>query len=287
MPMNLVPQRIIDKNGHEKTVWVSTGKPAVNTISRASSVTIKPSVEAIRVTTEDVVKWTQRNNLPLSGHEDFMDLVNARIAMSGKYTDKDFHNAYHSAFADNFGGYTVDGLRRALSATSDSASMKSDNQNEQSPSERPKFIESFRLTDPNELPEAVAYDGILYHLTGGNITSDEFYSMRVHFNRELTPEEKEKLFHILAYTWKSTVAGESLDNPENDTTFSMVVPADITKSRRSQPYEAVEDFEAKYEDYIQNGTPLRKDSTRQVEGLGGDIKVRFYYDNVMRIGSSF
>lgn len=113
------------------------------------------------------------------------------------------------------------------------------------------------------------------------------YQIRVQFNRPITSDEAKHLAQHLGYTYRATVAGESISDPQQDTPHSFIVYADTTKTARDDIGMAIEKLEEDYPHIIQNGSPLRTTDragagtkgTRLIEPVDQDIQVSFYYDS--------
>ncbi len=114
----------------------------------------------------------------------------------------------------------------------------------------------------------------------------DFYEVRVTFNRELSSDEISRASGALGYAFRASLAGESLSEPTvmQNVEYRTVLEYDYdsTKSQRDDP-----DFDAAFllaHRYIEEGTPVRKtdragkgtQGTRLVEGIGGDIDIRFF-----------
>lgn len=124
------------------------------------------------------------------------------------------------------------------------------------------------------------------HIPGDYDTfPDAPYHIRLQFNRPITENETRKLAQLLGYSYRTTIAGESLGEPYQDTPYSFIMDADTTKSRRDDLGMALSDFEEDYPQTLKNGSPLRTTNragegtkgTRLVDGLGEDLEVNYYY----------
>jgi hypothetical protein len=116
------------------------------------------------------------------------------------------------------------------------------------------------------------------------------YAMRLQANRPLSEAEKRQAAGLLGYAYRATVAGESIGDPESDSPYSFMVGADMTKSRRDDLGIALEEFEDKLPELIQEGSPVRKTNqagpdtkgTRLVDGFNDpSLKFEIYYDDVI------
>jgi hypothetical protein len=91
----------------------------------------------------------------------------------------------------------------------------------------------------------------------------------------------------VGYTYRSTIAGESIAYAFRDTPFSLVVWADMTKPSRDDLGMGLEDFEEALPQILSEGSPIRKTDrsgpgtkgTRLVEGFGADLAAEIYYDD--------
>jgi hypothetical protein len=149
--------------------------------------------------------------------------------------------------------------------------------------DQPSFVALVRnalslLDNPTEAPWRSANDPDAF--------LGDFYEVRVTFDRELTGDEINRASGALGYALRATLAGESLSDPTvalcEDHRTVLEYGYDSTKSQRDDP-----DFDAAFllaHRYIEEGTPVRKtdragqgtQGTRLVEGIGGDMDIRFF-----------
>ncbi len=136
-----------------------------------------------------------------------------------------------------------------------------------------KFAEQGRSA-PSELAGA---DDVSF-VAGGTLfkplmdVEDDFYSMALRFDHDVTDTEMERAAQLLGYAWAKHVHGESLGVPVRIDERTFEVAADSTKGRGI----AGEEFLADVDDYLENGTPVRTTDragagtrgTRLVNGLG-------------------
>lgn len=102
----------------------------------------------------------------------------------------------------------------------------------------------------------------------------EFSSLRVEADRKLSPSESRQLFELVDYAWITMVRGQELTERVADTKESIVVDADLGRSFSSKPFERFDDFVSEINDFIKDGSPVRRDGTRKVEGL--DVEVTLW-----------
>jgi hypothetical protein len=141
-----------------------------------------------------------------------------------------------------------------------------------------------------EVFDEVIYDGRLYSRRREGVFPGSPYGMRIQANRPLTEEEAYNLAGLVGYTYRATIAGESLSSPDIDSPYSFAVGADTTKSQRDDLGMGFEDFENSLNNTIAEGSPLRKTDrsgpgtkgTRLVQGMGADLKVEVYWDDSFR-----
>lgn len=123
----------------------------------------------------------------------------------------------------------------------------------------------------------------VFHRRTNEVTPNEPYQIRIQANRRLNGEDVKRMASLLGYSYSTTVRGENLDMPYQDTPFSFVVSADTTKSRRDDLGQALYDLEKVYPKMLVEGTPQRKTQnfTRAIDGFNDDsLEVEFYYDSV-------
>ena len=126
-----------------------------------------------------------------------------------------------------------------------------------------------------------------YKEFGYDYEGDHFYSLRVEFSRQLTPDEISSVSKAIGYAFRARIRGEEISEPtvlqntgRNGTVLEFSY--DTTKTRSDDP-----DLIAAFDEaatYIELGSPIRKTDragkgtkgTRLVEGLNDDTKVRFY-----------
>ncbi len=138
-----------------------------------------------------------------------------------------------------------------------------------------------------EVLDAVEYDGVVFHRRRGGVYGEWPYAMRFQFDRPLTNDERSLVAGAIGYAYRATVAGEPMGWPEVDSPYSLVISADTTKTRRDDLGIALEEFEDRLPEIIEEGSPIRTTNragegtkgTRLVEGVG-PIGVEVYYDSV-------
>lgn len=144
--------------------------------------------------------------------------------------------------------------------------------------QRGDVVDTMIVVDP-DYPED---DGTTFYRSTNEVIPNEPYQIRIQANRRLNNDDVVKMASILGYSYRSTVAGENLGMPYQDSPYSFVVPADTTKSRRDDVGMALEDLEKRYPTMLIEGTPQRKtqNNTRAIDGFEDDsLKVDFYYDS--------
>lgn len=149
-------------------------------------------------------------------------------------------------------------------------------------------------TDPRvqsgEVLDEIVVDGQSFSRVRDGVGGNWPYAMRLQANRPLSDDEMQTLAGLTGYAYRAGVAGESLGDPERDSPYSFVVGADTTKSQRDDLSIALEDFEEMLPAMAREGSPVRKTDragvgtkgTRLVDGLGEDLVVHLYYDDVWR-----
>lgn len=111
------------------------------------------------------------------------------------------------------------------------------------------------------------------------------YHIRIQTDQKLTSEEVKHLAQLMGYSYRTTIRGESLGEPEQDTPYSFVMFADTTKSRSDDLGMALENFEENYPETVQNGSPIRTTNragegtkgTRLVNPFPKNLNLHFYY----------
>jgi hypothetical protein len=132
-----------------------------------------------------------------------------------------------------------------------------------------------------------------FHRRRDGVFADWPYAMRLQANRPLTDDEARQFAGLVGYAYRSTIAGESIGMPEQDTPYSFVVSADMTKTQRDDLGMALEDFENTLPGTVRDGSPVRKTDragsgtkgTRLVEGLGEGLRFEVYYDSAGSFGT--
>jgi hypothetical protein len=141
-----------------------------------------------------------------------------------------------------------------------------------------------------EVFDKVESDWGTFHRRREGVFPNTPYAMRLQANRPLSENEKKQMAGLVGYAYRTTVAGESLGDPDSDSPYSFMVSADMTKSRRDDLGIALEEFEEKLPEMIQEGSPVRKTNqagpgtagTRLVEGFNDPgLKFEVYYDEVI------
>jgi len=263
-----IAQQIVDRNGHSKTVWISTEKGSPSLAATRNRVPVAPPMQAksFSITSSDIQNWTDRNNLPLSSDEDFIDLVNATVVSNGDYSDTGLKNAYDQVFHDNFGGYSVESLRAAL-RVGDEATQE------------PKVIDSSDSRIQNgEVFDTITSNGILFERSREDIEPSYYTdSIRLQFSRPLSEEETKAARDLVAYAWKAQIRGtKQLGEAEQDSPYSFIAEADVQASPRRNPVSALRYMEGDIHDYIANGTSQQNESLR-IPAVDSDLRVEVYY----------
>lgn len=127
-----------------------------------------------------------------------------------------------------------------------------------------------------------------FHRVRDGVFAGTPYAMRIQASRPIDDDEMLVMAGLVGYTYRSTIAGESIGRPERDSPYSFVVGADMTKSSRDDLGQAIRDFEDTLPTMIAEGSPIRKTDragkgtkgTRLVNGLGEDIGFELYYDDI-------
>lgn len=136
--------------------------------------------------------------------------------------------------------------------------------------------------------EIEAEDGTIFRRRRDGVYPGEFQEIRIQANQVLTDQDANRLAGLIGFNWKKNIAGESLPYPTQDSPYSIILFADITKSSSDDTGIAMERFEDDMRTYVQEGSDVRKTNrsgpgtqgTRLVEGFGDEFEVEFYYDSV-------
>lgn len=99
----------------------------------------------------------------------------------------------------------------------------------------------------------------------------ECYAVAIRMDKPASDEQMQQFAQLAGYTWRSTVNGESLGDPERIDMFTFRMYADSTKG-----HGYLTDFWSKLPETVEEGSPVRKTNrsgentkgTRLVEGLG-------------------
>ncbi|MGK3708913.1 hypothetical protein [Arthrobacter sp. IK3] len=134
--------------------------------------------------------------------------------------------------------------------------------------------------------------GTVFHRRRDGVFAGTPYAMRIQANRPLTEDDRHRFASLVGYTYASTIRGESIGHPHPDTPYSFIVDADMTKSRRDDLGQGLEEFESELPDILQEGSRVRTTNrtgpvgTQAVEGFHDpDLKFEIYYDDVFDPGS--
>lgn len=134
-----------------------------------------------------------------------------------------------------------------------------------------KFATQGRTGPPDiEADDTFVVGGTLFKPLSA--VDDDFYSLAVRADHDLTDAEMDRVAQVLGYAWAKNVRGEPLGDPVRIDERTFEVAADSTKGSGY----ADENFEADALDYFVNGTPVRTtdragagtSGTRLVSGLG-------------------
>ncbi len=114
-------------------------------------------------------------------------------------------------------------------------------------------------------------------------------ALAVKASKRLTKAERERLAQIVGYAWRAFMRAENLATYERQGHDKIVFwQADTTKTVRDDVTDGWRDFLATLPRMVREGTPVRKTDragantkgTRLVEGLGSDVTVTVYADQV-------
>lgn len=278
--MATIPQTIIDVNGHQKVVHINPDKAAgridTNGVRRVASLPALSSAYQPTATVADVQKWAARNHLPLSGDEQFMELVLAAAEYSGDTTDQGLRDSYDRTFSENFGGYTVESLRAALSLAEDFEKIdlpKEPFRNMKSSQEITEHFENGG--DWDGLPPFILHNDTAF-CERDILTSSKMPREILIVTPMFTADEDERFQSHLAYVWKSVFHEKSEIVGERVNANVYRVAGFSAPDGWNAPLERFEDT---MEDFFANGTPLRQDNTRAVEAVypNGTTGYAFYY----------
>lgn len=283
--MATIPQIITDKNGHQKTVHINpdkgVGKLVASTGTRSLPSTPPPSPQGIEFTSDDIQRWAVRNNLPLSNDDELMDLVNAAATYRGDLSDEGLAAAYHQTFSDNFGGYSVDSLRAALSVkeSSNLAILPNNTQPTLSVDALDGLLNGVDGFD--QLPDKLTFDGQVFgslddsQKRPGHLPSDLLI-----VTPNLTVDEANQFIDQVRYAWVAEMhsRNELPVRRVGDHVFAISTEGNMTPN--SHVTASLEQFEDIVAEYYSEGTPLRQDNTRAVEPIHKDgiPGFAFYYD---------
>lgn len=126
-----------------------------------------------------------------------------------------------------------------------------------------------------------------FHRSRDGVSPDVPSAMRFEADRPLTDEETQRLAQLIGYKYSTLGRGEPMGDPERDSARSFIMGADTTKGR---VYSHLDDFEDNLEEFLNEGSPVRKTNragagtkgTRLVEGFGDPtLKIEVYYDSVI------
>lgn len=110
-------------------------------------------------------------------------------------------------------------------------------------------------------------EGKTFRKLNNGMEPKEFSSLRIETSRPLRSAEARQLFALIDYAWITKVRGQELTERFPDSDTSMVVDADLGRSFSSKPWERFGEFAAEINDFIADGSTVRRDGTRKVEGL--------------------
>lgn len=132
-------------------------------------------------------------------------------------------------------------------------------------------------------------DGITYHRHRDGIDFTQPYSMLIQSERPISDEEMDRMTQLAGYCYRSTVHGESLDDPHRVSPYAFTIFADTTKGRGY-----IGDFIDEYPTMLDEGSPLRTTDragagtkgTRLVEPMDDAPQIEMYFDRAMKDGQN-
>ena len=96
-------------------------------------------------------------------------------------------------------------------------------------------------------------------------------------SRPISDREIDHLWHLMAYTYRTTVRGRSVGRPERIGPDMFQVPIDLSLSPRTSVHDAVWEFVTDYPDVVVTGSPIRH-TNRGGPGTAGTRAVEAFRD---------
>jgi hypothetical protein len=113
----------------------------------------------------------------------------------------------------------------------------------------------------------------------GEVVAQDFTSMVFTANRALSNQELDHLSALIGFLWKTTVKGDRLTNVRRFDEITFVITVDLNSSTSRNPYGRFDEFSSKLNEFLAEGSPVRKDGTQLVEGIN-DVQLMIWLDEV-------
>ncbi|MCC3299766.1 hypothetical protein [Arthrobacter caoxuetaonis] len=157
--------------------------------------------------------------------------------------------------------------------------------------ETPVPVSDPRLQSGQVFDKVIDEDGTVFHRRRPGVFAGTPYAMRIQASRPLSEDERNQFASLVGYTYASTIRGESLGDAHPDTPYSFIVAADMTKTRRDDLGQGLDEFETNLPENLQEGTRIRTTNrtgpigTQAVEGFHDpDLTFEIYYDDIFDPG---
>lgn len=115
--------------------------------------------------------------------------------------------------------------------------------------------------------------------SGTEVVAANFDQLRFEASRPMTDDEVAKLMQILGFAWKVTVRGERMLTFKRNGQNAVIVYVSISSSASRSPFERFDEFVNSLNDYIADGSTVKRDGSQLVTGID-NLSVTVWADDV-------
>jgi hypothetical protein len=115
--------------------------------------------------------------------------------------------------------------------------------------------------------------------SGTEVVAAHFNQLRFEASRSMTDSEVEQLMQILGFVWKVTVRGDRLTQFKRNGQNAVIVYVSLSSSQSRSPFERFDEFVNSVNDYIADGSTVKRDGSQLVSGID-NLSVTVWADDV-------
>lgn len=115
--------------------------------------------------------------------------------------------------------------------------------------------------------------------SGSPVVAAHFDALRFEASRPMTDAEVQHLMQILGFAWKVTVRGDKMLSFKRNGQNAVVVYVSLSSSSSRNPFERFDEFQEVVNDYIADGSTVKRDGSQLVSGID-NLSVTVWADDV-------